>query len=62
MKPVASGFLILSDGRCLARNWAAYDAVLRAVAEQLDATLELRAWLLLLLPGPDDEEGRVYAS
>ena len=56
---MASGFLILADGRCLARRWWAYDAVIKAVAEQLggsDAALALREWLLSLLPGPDDEQ------
>jgi hypothetical protein len=51
--------LVLSDGRCFARRWSAHDAVLRAVAEQLDDTLPaqlLREWLLSLLPGPGDEE------
>ena len=56
---MASGFLILADGRCLACRWWAYDAVIKAVAEQLggsDAALALREWLLSLLPGPDDEQ------
>jgi hypothetical protein len=56
---VASGFLILSDGRCFARRWWAHDAVLRAVADHADDSppaRELREWLLSLLPGPEDEE------
>ena len=56
---MASGFLILADGRCLARRWWAYDAVIKAVAEQLggsDAALVFREWLLSLLPGSNDEE------
>jgi hypothetical protein len=56
---VASGFLILADGRCFARRWWAYDAVIKAVAEQLDQSTvggALAAWLLALLPGPEDQE------
>jgi hypothetical protein len=55
---MASGFLVLPDGRCFARRWSAYDAVLRSVTEELDAPegSELRTWLLALLPGPNDEE------
>lgn len=54
-----SGFLVLPDGRCLARRWSAHDAVLRAVAEQLaldPAARELTRWLLEQLPGSDDDE------
>ena len=56
---MASGFLVLSDGRCFARRWSAHDAVLREVAKQLDgstAARELRDWLLAQLPSPEDEE------
>ena len=55
---MASGFLILPDGRCFAPRWSFYDAVLRAIADELDApqAAELRGWLLGLLPGPADEE------
>jgi len=54
---MASGFLILSDGRCFARRWSAHDDVLRAVAVELDDRHSaLREWLLSLLPGPNDEE------
>jgi len=54
---VASGFLVLSDGRCFALRWSFYDDVLRAVAEELQATPAekcLRDWLLSLLPRPND--------
>ena len=54
-----SGFLVLADGRCLARRWRAYDQIIRAVADSVDESAEgltLRNWLLSLLPGPDDEE------
>ena len=55
---MASGFLILPDGRGFARRWSAYDAVLRAVANELPATgaAGLRGWLLGLLRGCADEE------
>jgi hypothetical protein len=54
---VASGFLVLADGRCFAPNWKDYDAVLKAVADQLNGSqpaLVFRNWLLSLLPGPTD--------
>ena len=55
---MASGFLILPDGRCFARRWSFYDAVLRAIVDELTSpeAAELRGWLLGLLPGPADEE------
>jgi hypothetical protein len=60
-----SGFLVLPDGRCLARRWSAHDAVLRAVADQLDAepaARELQRRLLEQLPEPDDEEEIGYGA
>jgi len=54
-----SGFLVLADGRCLARRWRAYDKIIRAIAESVEESesgLVLRNWLLSLLPGPADEE------
>jgi hypothetical protein len=58
---MASGFLVLADGRCLARRTTAYDEVLRVLADELANNLAadpgpapLHAWLLSLLPGPDD--------
>jgi len=55
---VASGVLVLPDGRCFAPRWSFYDAALRAIADELEApeVAELRGWLLGLLPGPADEE------
>jgi hypothetical protein len=56
---VASGFLILADGRCFAPVWKVYDAVLRSVVEQLNDSTPARAlreWLLSQLPGPNDIE------
>ena len=60
---MASGFLILPDGRCFARVWSYYDAVIEEIAESLrDAPeeRELKNWLLLLLPGPGDQEHLGY--
>jgi hypothetical protein len=60
-----SGFLVLPDGRCFAKRWAAHDAVLRAVADQLGlgpAARELHRWLLEQLPGPNDEEEIGYGA
>lgn len=56
-----SGFLVLPDGRCLARRWTAHDAVLRAVAEEVRDS-DLRGWLLSQLPGPDDEDELGYGA
>lgn len=58
---MASGFLILSDGRCFARHWSAYDFVLQSVARELDSAETdqegeaFRDWLRSLVPGPEDE-------
>jgi hypothetical protein len=52
---MASGFIVLPDGRCFSRRWSAHDVVLRAIAEQVTACA-LRQWLLEQLPGPNDEE------
>src|SRR5512133_2616404 len=57
---MASGFIVLSDGRCFARRWWAYDQVLRAVSAELDGAL--REWLLSLLPGTEDEEELGYGA
>jgi hypothetical protein len=58
---MASGFIVLPDGRCFSRRWSAHDLVLRAVAEQVDDA-PLRQWLLDQLPGPDDEEELGYGA
>jgi hypothetical protein len=62
---MASGFLVLPDGRCLARRWSAHDAVLRAMADQLGqepAARQLEHWLLEQLPGASDEEELGYGA
>jgi hypothetical protein len=53
---VASGFIILRDGRCLSVRHAAHDAVLRSVAESLDEGSSFREWLLTQVPDDSDSE------
>jgi hypothetical protein len=56
---VASGFIILADGRCFAPSSRLYDTTVRVVADHLlDSAPErvLRGWLLSLLPGPSDTD------
>ena len=55
---MASGFLILTDGRCLARRWSVYDGVLLAIADQIEPSAEgllFQRWLRSLVPGPLDK-------
>ena len=62
---MASGFIILQDGRCFAKRWWRYDAVLREVITELNCNQqeqELAIWLSSLLPGPDDEEELGYGA
>jgi hypothetical protein len=58
---MASGFIVLPDGRCLARRWCAHDAVVSAVADEV-AAAPLRQWLFEQLPGPDDDEELGYGA
>jgi hypothetical protein len=58
---MASGFIVLPDGRCFSRRWSAHDEVLSAVAEQVSAP-PLRQWLLEQLPGPHDDEELGYGA
>lgn len=56
---MATGFIILEDGRCFAPQWRCYDFVLREVITVLVNDLneqELANWLTCLLPGSSDEE------
>lgn len=60
---MASGFLILDDGRAFATGWAAHDVIIRSIADELHNSDEegpLREWLFSLLPGPDDLEHLGY--
>src|SRR5690606_27386701 len=52
---MASGFIVLPDGRCFSRHWSAHDGVLRALAEAMDSP-SLSRWVTNQLPGPNDEE------
>jgi hypothetical protein len=54
---MASGFIVLHDGRCFAPQFAGYDAVIQGVVNELTETDEdkaLAAWLSGLLPGTCD--------
>jgi hypothetical protein len=62
---MASGFLILPDGRCFSRRWACHDQILRVLANELTAEgaeLALRDWLISQLPGSDDIEELGYGA
>jgi len=58
---MASGFVVLPDGRYFSRRWTAHDVVLRAIAEAVSA-VPLRHWLFDQLPRPDDEEELGYRA
>src|SRR6185436_1668335 len=51
---MASGFIVLKDGRCLAVGYPLHDAVLISVLEALPDGDPLRAWLETQVPGTDD--------
>jgi hypothetical protein len=54
---MASGFMILQDGRCFSVRWSAYDAYLLAIADELVRSpleLKLGDWLRSLVPTEDD--------
>ncbi len=51
---MASGFIILRDGRCLAVRHAVHDALLRSVAALLVDVSPLRTWLLAQVPNELD--------
>jgi hypothetical protein len=53
---MASGFVVLRDGRCLSVRHAVHDAMLRSVIVAMDADAPLRAWLATQAPGDDDVE------
>ena len=56
---MASGFIILRDGRSLARRWTAYDYIIELVIDKLSKKRlkeadDFKNWLQALLPNPDD--------
>jgi hypothetical protein len=55
---MASGFIILEDGRCLARTWTVYNYILELVISELTEDTkeaEFRNWLQTLIPNENDE-------
>jgi hypothetical protein len=62
---MASGFLVLPDGRCFSVRWSAHDAVMRAVTSELERQPEAEAlatWLRTRIPSPEDEEEIGYGA
>lgn len=62
---MASGFIILQDGRCFAKRWWCYDTALREVITELaheQQGQELAVWLNSLLPTPEDGEDLGYGA
>lgn len=57
---MASGFIILKDGRCFARRWTGYDEIIRIVITELEIIENGQAladWLNLQIPNSKDKEG-----
>lgn len=55
---MASGFIILKDGRCFARRWTGYDEILRIAIKELyliEEGKDLADWLETRIPDLDDE-------
>jgi hypothetical protein len=56
---MASGFIILNDGRCWSRRWTVYDFLLELVIRELNVSEEPREfseWLQGNIPGSQDVE------
>jgi hypothetical protein len=53
---MASGFVILSDGRCLAVRSAIHDAVLRAITSAIQPETSLSSWLGTQVPDEGDAD------
>ncbi|WP_299256185.1 hypothetical protein [uncultured Aquimarina sp.] len=50
---MASGFIILKDGRCFARRWTGYDEILKIVIKELrelEGGKPLAKWLKVIIP------------
>ena len=52
---MASGFIILKDGRCAAPRYTLYDLILQSVAEHLPAS-EFKNWVISQTAAEDEEE------
>ncbi len=57
---MASGFIILKDGRCLAKRWSIFDYIIELVIEELlneqcKEAIEFKEWLQTLIPNENDE-------
>lgn len=53
---MASGFVILNDGRCFSVRSAVHDEVLRAILEAMDEGAPLHRWLAEQLPSDGDAD------
>jgi len=54
---MASGFIILEDGRCWARRWTFFDAVIEKICERIsDGDNEFKVFLESALPNENDIE------
>src|SRR6476660_9170691 len=53
---VASGFIVLRDGRCLAVRSRLHDSVVRSIARAIPIGDPLREWLTKQAPGHQDAE------
>jgi len=56
---MASGFIVLKDGRCFAPRWSIYDEVIRITIrelEEIEKGQELADWLKMQIPEPEDNE------
>ncbi|MGH1334752.1 MAG: hypothetical protein ACRBFS_01395 [Aureispira sp.] len=56
---MASGFIILKNGRCFARRWTGYDEIIRIAItelEQIENGQELAEWLKVQIPNTEDDE------
>ncbi len=56
---MASGFIILKDGRCFGRRYTGYDEILRIAIKELELIekgQDLSNWLKLQIPDSEDDE------
>lgn len=58
---MASGFIVLKDGRCFAPRWSIYDEVIRITIRELQEIENgqlLADWLKLQIPETEDDEDK----